>query len=221
MQARSSRSRIIVSFFLASVGFGGGCAAPGADSTRESTADSDYKIRIERPGADEASLTARPSASTRTLAFEMTGVAIAESSRPEGQRKAAMVQAAAIDALIKAVIEARRARGQTTADFTMKIGPRLTIVHQQLGDDYEVQISLIARGADVTFVLRGGVLQHEPYEQALLRRVFEETNGEFSLLTTEWDPARGGCKARVACYLPAGPQTIYAGDPRFENEFSP
>ena len=38
----------------------------------------------------------------------------------------------------------------------------------------------------------------------MIHRIFEETNGEFSLLGAEWSPEAGTWVATVGCYLPAG-----------------
>lgn len=189
-------------------------------SVQDSASEAPYKVRIERPGNASGVDSSRAlPAVARSLAFEMTGFAANAEGKSGAEQKAAGSQAAAIDGLTKAIIEARRGRGQSFEDFTVKIGPRLTITHRPIGDGYEVQATLIARGVDTTFIVRNGVLQHPPHELKMLRQVFEETNGEFELLTTRWEAA--GCEAKVACYLPAGLGTSFAGQAADETEPAP
>jgi hypothetical protein len=192
----------------------GGCAEKPAKTEVAST-ESDYAIRLERDraGSSSAAPLDRPRA-PRALTFEMSGFAAPPAGAITTEARTAAMQAAVLDAFVKALIEARRSRGQTTADFTARMGPRLTITHRQIGDGYEAEVTLISRGEDSTFVVRDGVLQHPPHEIRLLRQVFEETNGEFSLLSTEWSAPSGGCQATVACYRPAGlERPSLAGDP--------
>jgi hypothetical protein len=186
------------------------------------TSESPFVTRLERgAGATTPESVDDKPRMPRELAFEMAGFAAHKSDHATAEERAAVMQAAVIDALAKALIEARRARGQTTSDFTAKLGPRLTVVHRPIGDGYEVQLSLIARGVDTTFVVQDGVLQHPPHELKLLHQVFEQTNGEFSLLSAEWNALAGGCAAKVACYRPAALETKLAGDPVNETVSAP
>ena len=133
-----------------------------------------------------------------------------QDSTPE--QRAASTQAAIIDAFGKALIEARASRGQSTADFTAKIGPRMKVTHRTIDTGYEIQISLLYRGVESLFVVRNGVLQHPPQDLGLIRRLFEETNGEFSLLATDSTTTGGVALAKVGCYLPAGFDSRITGD---------
>lgn len=182
-----------------------GCESASSKGVNNSAAD--YTVRIDRPvgrGANEAN-----PIGPRSLAFEVTGFA---SQTGAAEDNASVKQAAILDAFVRALVESRRVRGETTGDFTTKIGRRVTVVHRQIGEGYEAQITLIARGVDTTFVVRDGVLQHEPHDLKLLRQVFDETNGEFALLAADWHPGLRGCNARVACYEPASSVRM-AGDP--------
>lgn len=182
-----------------------GCGGNRAAEVRDSNAE--YTVRINRPAGLQ---TTEPGAGVqRALAFEVAGFASQEGAAEDG---ASVKQAAILDAFVRAMVESRRVRGETTGDFTTKIGRRVTVVHRQIGEGYEAQITLIARGVDTTFVVRDGVLQHEPHDLKLLRQVFDETNGEYALLAADWHPGLRGCNARVACYEPV-PSVRMAGDP--------
>ncbi len=115
-------------------------------------------------------------------------------------------------AVRRALIEARRPRGQTTSGFTAELGPRLTVEHSPLDDGYEFRVCLQRDGLQKEFVVINGALQHEPHELTLLHQIFEDTRGEFSLLGTDWQPLRGECVATVGCYLPEGYDTKVAFD---------
>ena len=188
-----------------------------ADATAiQSQARPEYKIHVDRANNGAARAMADTDATgesdrQRTLAFEMVGYSTAAQDATLEQRAAAS-QAAVIDAFCKALIEARTARGQSAADFTVKIGPRLKVVHRTVDAGYEVQISLVYRGVESLMVVRNGVLQHPPQDLGLIHRLFEETNGEFSLLTTDAPAAGGVALAKVGCYLPAGFDTRLTGD---------
>lgn len=160
----------------------------------------------------------RDAAMNRTLAFRVVGQVPNAAPKGTQEERAAASQAAVIDALCKAMIEARQSRGQSTANFTAKIGPRMTFTHEGLPDgDEEITVSLISRGVETRFIVRGGELQHPPHDLRLLRQVFDETNGEFTLLETDSTSNPRVAQAVVACYLPAGlepgiPSNL-AGDP--------
>jgi hypothetical protein len=194
---------------LFSVALLAGCGSARTVAVSDTSTQADYKVRIQRSGPASASDTMASPA--RDLAFEVSGFGGATVGNDKSDEKTSVTQAAIVDALVKALVEARRSRGQTTGDFTTKLGPRVTIVHRQIGDGYEAQITLLARGVDTTFIVRDGVLQHEPHDLKLLRQVFDETNGEFALLGTTWKSVQHGCEARVACYQPAGMEGAVAG----------
>lgn len=189
---------------LAAICLVSGCQSQRSAGVQENGAG--YTVRIDRAtrvsGPEE-------SAPPRQLAFEVVGFA---SDSGTSDDTTSVKQAAILDAFVRAMVESRRVRGETTGDFTTKIGRRVTVVHRQIGEGYEAQITLIARGVDTTFVVRDGVLQHEPHDLKLLRQVFDETNGEFALLAADWHPGLRGCNARVACYEPV-PSVRMAGDP--------
>ncbi len=193
-----------------------GCGAK-EEEVNQSVSDQAYKITLDRGDNGSAVASQRGgrtdrSAGPRDLTFEMAGFSrLAESSDAQEQRAAAL-QAAIIDAFSKALIEARRSRGQSDADFIARLGPRLTVTHCSTGDGYEVQVELIARGAETTFVIRNGQMQHPPRDLQAIHRIFEETNGEFSLLGTEWSPEADVCVATVGCYLPARFEEALAGN---------
>ncbi|MEK6643946.1 MAG: hypothetical protein AABZ08_08555 [Planctomycetota bacterium] len=194
---------------LFSVALLAGCGSARTVAVSDTSTQTDYKVRIQRNSSASTSDTI--AAPARDLAFEVSGFAGATVGTDKSDEKTSVTQAAIVDAFVRAMVEARRNRGQTTGDFTTKIGPRVTIVHRQIGDGYEAQITLMARGVDTTFIVRDGVLKHEPHDLKLLRQVFDETNGEFALLGTTWKPVQRGCEARVACYQPAGMEGAVAG----------
>ncbi|MBN2560169.1 MAG: hypothetical protein JXQ75_04490 [Phycisphaerae bacterium] len=148
----------------------------------------------------------------RALSFEMAGFSCPQVAGDAQEERGAAMQAAMIDAFCQALIEARRARGRSDSDFTAQLGPRLTVTHRTVDDGYQVEVGLVSRGVQTSFVVRNGVLQHPPRDLRLIHQVFEETNGEFSLLGTEWMPATNTCVAKVGCYLPAGLAEALAGD---------
>jgi hypothetical protein len=195
---------------------GAGCGEPKPKQAGQK-AEEPYTVAINRAdngaavepgGANESVVAAVP----RTLAFEMAGFARAPGTGEPQEEKSAASQAAIIDAFSKALIEARKARGQPVSDFTAELGPRLTVQHSRVNGGYQVEVSLLARGVKSTFVVRDGVLQHPPRDLKLIQRIFDETNGEFSLLGTEWQPANGRYVARVGCYQPAGVGEAIAGE---------
>lgn len=147
----------------------------------------------------------------RKLAFEVSGTARSAPAGASQEQRAAARQAAIIDAFGKALIEARRSRGQPVSDFTAKLGPRLTVIHRTIGTGSEFEVRLIARGVQKVFVVRNGVLQHLPHDAGLVRKVFEETNGEFSLLPADQIASSDVCVAKVGCYVPAAMDGALAG----------
>lgn len=191
-----------------------GCTPAG--QVEEAGADRCYAITLDQGdnGAVAASNRAggaEHAVMARTLSFEMAGFSRRPATGDQREQRAAATQAAIIDALCKALIEARRDRGQTDADFTARLGPRLTVTHCTTNDGDEVHIELISRGVETTFAIRDGRLQHPPHDLKLIHRIFEETNGEFSLFGTDWSADTGTCVATVGCYLPAGLGAALAG----------
>ena len=191
-------------------GCGPGARNAQAVAARDAASNTGFTVRIDRRD-NGAAATARSAqeqkAIARELAFQMVGQAATVSGRPSHEARVAASQAAVIDAFTKALSEARRARGQSTSDFSAKIGPRLTFTHKALPDGDEVTVRIVSRGIESRFIVRDGELQHPPHDVRLLRQVFKETNGEFALIRTD-DTSRSGCvQATVACYLPRGAQT--------------
>lgn len=165
------------------------------------------KLDREDNGAAEAATDrgAGPSGTRpRQLAFKVTGVARKPADDDRAKARIAATQAAMIDAFRKALIEARQSRGQTTSDFAARLGPRLTVVHESGGGSEEFRVKLNYNGIDNTLVLRDGSLRHPPVDFRLIRRMFDETNGEFSLLSTDETSSDQVSTATVACYLPPG-----------------
>lgn len=147
----------------------------------------------------------------RRLAFEVSGTARAAPAGASQEQRAAAHQAAIIDAFGKALIEARRSRGQSVSGFTAKLGPRLTVVHRKVGTGDEIEVRLIARGIQKVFVVRDGVLQHLPHDVSLVRKIFDESNGEFSLLPADRAVRTDVCVAKVGCYVPMAMEGALAG----------
>lgn len=188
-----------------------------AEQVNQAAADKACTITLDREDNGAAVASTRTSRDRRpqmqrVLSFEMAGFSSVPDLGVTQEQRAAATQAAIIDAFCKALIEARRARGQTDSDFTARLGPRLTVTHRPVDDGYQVEANLISRGAETTFVVRDGQLQHQTHDVRMIHRLFEETNGEFSLLGTEWSSDAGACVAKVGCYLPAGLGEALAGD---------
>lgn len=219
------------SIIAGALGLALGSACNRAPSAEPPPVQDTWSVYIDSGEADTTQRASRAGDSTddsakptehlpRTLAFEMAGVARADAKQAEAARQAAVVEAFA-----QALIEARRLRRQPTADFTARLGPRLTVIHRSLGDGCEIEVSLTHRGEETRFEVKRGVLQHEPRNPDTLARLFDETNGEFALLETRWLPSGEECLARVACFRPAGmgtlaPETL-AGHPDDEPPIEP
>jgi hypothetical protein len=71
------------------------------------------------------------------------------------------------------------------------------------------------------FVVRNGVLQHPPHDLKAIQSMFAETNGEFSLLETDWSTGEDDYSAKVGCYVPEGMSTAIAGDVTAEDSEQP
>ena len=76
----------------------------------------------------------------RKLAFEVLGMARSAPAGASQEQRAAAHQAAIINAFGKALIEARRSRGQPVSGFSAKLGPRLTVVHRGVGAGGEIEV---------------------------------------------------------------------------------
>jgi len=191
------------------------CQSPEQPKTAAPTPEI-FTIHIDRGdnGAVEGRRHNRENKRTllpRVLAFEMSGVTEKPSTGTKADNHAATRQAAIIEAFAGALVEARRSRGQPTADFSAKLGPRLTVRHQSLEQGHVIEVRLRARGIETVFTVRNGELQHPPHDFAIIRRVFAETNGEFSLLAAGPATSSDQYVATVACYLPRAMDTALAG----------
>lgn len=176
-----------------------------------------YKVQIDREenGAAHSpqSRDADPEKiQPRNLAFEVTGFGRRPYSRAPQEGRASARQAAIIDAFCKALIETRRSRGESTSNFKAKLG-RLTVAHRTVGGGEEFEVRVIAQGIEKRFVVRDGVLQHLPHDFKLIHKMFEETEGKFSLLPPGPSPAPGTYVATVGCYLPVTTRERLAGGP--------
>ena len=153
----------------------------------------------------------------REFAFSVVGSAPVSTTLLSPEGRSAASQAAIIEALGSAIRETRKARGRSTTDFTAKIGDRLTFTQKTDGDSRESTVCLTYRGVENTIVVRDGVLRQPPVDFRLIRQLFAETNGEFSLLGTDRTSPDGIVLATVGCYVPAGfsdeltPQNVAQG----------
>lgn len=140
----------------------------------------------------------------RRLAYVIRGVGRADDHVADPDRRPSMSQAAVVEALCGAVAEARRLRGESGADLTVPLSPRLTITTKSAGPEtHEVELTLVVNGRSNVFRARGGVLQHPPNDLSIVRRVFEETHGDYALISTEFDLDGNQCVAVVGAYRPA------------------
>lgn len=186
-----------------------GCSKARNAGVEEESEPRPISVRLDRsnngaainvPTGRSADTVAPP----RELAFSVVGSAPGTEAPATMEAKAAASQAAILDAFAKALREARKSRGQTTSDFTARFGPRLTATDRTDGDAREFTVCLKYRGVDNTITVRNGALQQPPVDFRLIRRVFEETNGEFSLLDTDASSRDGIVLATVGCYIPPG-----------------
>lgn len=201
-----------------------GCSDNAGKRADQKTAINEAAFRIHIDRNDNGAAVAavqekeRRRMMPRQLAFEMAGFAELHEENAPQEARAAASQAAIVDAFTRALIEARRNRGQTTNNFTAEIGPRLRVSHTLLDDGYEVRISLISRGEESEIVVKNGVLQHPPRDMRLVHQIFEETNGEFSILDAGQLNQNGQYLAKVGCYLPKGFDTAIALDGEKDSE---
>ncbi len=208
----------LVALFGVMVGLAGGCSDSSMTASHGKRPPAPEGPTITLNQVDNGAVgnttgpVSRQSALPRLLAFEMAGFSRPITPAQTQEDRVAAAQAATIDALCQALIEARRSRGQSVADFTAQLGPRLTVTHCVVNGGYQIEVDLISRGVKTAFLVRDGVLQHPPHDLKLLQQVFAETNGEFSLLGAEWSPDTGTYVARVGCYVPAEFGEALAGE---------
>lgn len=187
-----------------------GCSESASDTkpTGESLNDH-FGVRVDRSenGAALQGPTSPDSDSIilqREFAFSVVGSAPVSTTLLSPEGRSAASQAAIIEALGSAIRETRKARGRSTTDFTARIGDRLTFTQKTDGDSTESTVCLTYRGVENTIIVRDGVLRQPPVDFRLIRQLFEETNGEFSLLGTDRTSPDGIVLATVGCYVPAG-----------------
>lgn len=162
--------------------------------------------RVQRPEQSAAS-------TTREFSFEMVGYACKDPENPVSSK-----QAAIIETLCSALIEARRCRGESTSNFTDRIGDRLIITHKGTPEDHELQVVLKLDDGSIKFDVNNGVLHSRVQDFEELQKVFDETDGEFALLSLESSDDLDGYEARVGCYLPNNTGMLLAGDTDAANE---
>ncbi len=214
-----NRSRRACRWAVAACGglFIAACQSPQQPKTEAPTpALEAFTIHIDRGnnGAVKGTGSRREDRRTpmpRIMAFEMSGTVEKPPADAEADRHAAAKQAAIIEAFAGALIEARRSRGQPTADFSAQMGPRLTVCHQSLEPGHAIEVRLTSRGVETVFAVRDGELQHPAHDFALVRRLFAETNGEFSLLGAGATTLSDQYIATVACYQPRVMDAALAG----------
>lgn len=193
-----------------------GCGGSRSASSSHGTSAESLSIKVDR-SENGAAINAPTRANSefvappREFAFSVVGTAPHASSKHSTEARAAASQAAIIDAFGAALREARKSRGQPTSDYTAKIGANLTVMDRTTGDTRELTVCLRYRGVDNTIIVRDGILQQPPVDFRLIRRLFDETNGEFSLLATDTSSRDGLVLATVGCYVPPG----------FENDLKP
>ena len=193
-----------------------GCSS-GEEVNQANDAEKVYPITLDRRDNGAAAPAARRGlaaypATPRTLSFEMAGFAHQSDTGDAQEQRAATTQAAIINAFCEALIESRRSQGLSTANFTTKPGPHLTVTHCTTDDGDEVQVDLVSQGRETRFLVRQGELQHPPRDLAIVHQIFQETDGDFCLLGTDWSVRSGTCLARVGCYTPAAMGEALAGD---------
>jgi len=204
-----SFSRVLVSIGICACWLSG-CGDPVSDTkpSGESAGDH-FGVRVDRSenGAaleGPAGHTSDSIAPPREFAFSVVGSAPVSTTLLSPEGRSAASQAAIIEALGSAIRETRKARGRSTTDFTAKIGDRLTFTQKTDGDSREITVCLTYRGVENTIIVRDGVLRQPPVDFRLIRQLFAETNGEFSLLGTDRTSPDGVVLATVGCYVPAG-----------------
>lgn len=186
-------------------------------------ANAAFNVRIDRAengaaGPVAAGDGAGAGTQRRAFAFEMTGVGKPPRADASAEQRAAASQAAIIEAFCQALMEARRARGETDPEFTVDFGPRLHVARSKAGEGYEIRVTLVSRGVETIFVVLDGKLQHEPYDLRQVRQVFAATNGEYALVGTDWSPTAGECLATVAHYAPAAASSALADGVKGEHD---
>jgi outer membrane murein-binding lipoprotein Lpp len=194
-----------------------GCQ-PAQKARQTASAEEDFGVRIDRNqnGAAAVAPTQRSadqktSTAPRALAFEMTGAGKMSEPGTSPEQRIAASQAAIIEAFCKAVMEARRTKGQPDAGFSTDFGPRLKVSRTAVEGGFESRVTLVSRGVETTFIVRDGKLQHEPHDLHQVQQIFDATNGEFALLGTSMSPVKGECVATVAHYVPGEVNSALAG----------
>ncbi len=223
MQMTRRRFVALATWLLcASVSFQAGCNSPNAGGPSAEPAagpavnldrtDNGAAVRLTRRAPRDDRRLQRP------LSFVMTGSAPFAAGDSTTDSRAAATQAAVIDALFAAVVENRRDAGESIVNFTQHLGPRVSLTHLSLEGRDEIRVKLASTRGESEFVVRDGVLTHPPYDFETLRRVFEATDGEFSLLETRRDALQKSITARVGCYGSVTTGTAIVADVEVEDE---
>lgn len=191
----------------------------GAQSSIQTAPQPSHTVRIDAGENGAASPARSVSADDRTdqkpraLMFEISGVAVLPSDGATQEQWAAAREAAVLDALAKAIMESRREAGLSDDNFVEKLAPKLTASRRVSVDGDEFEVRLIERGMERLFMIRDGVLLHPPHDFALVRKIFSETGGAFSLLPADMSPTNRYV-ARVGCYEAIGVNSRLAGEIR-------
>jgi hypothetical protein len=217
MKTRVARSTLFTHAAAVALVAGLICGCGPKEKARQTASTSNgFDVRIDRSENGAAAPAAHAGGqktgdTPRTLAFEMSGAGKMPESGASPERRAAANQAAIIEAFCKAVIEARKATGRPGSDFAVDFGPRLKVSRMAVDGGYESRVTLVSRGVETAFVVRNGQLQHEAHDFRQVQQIFDATDGEFSLLGTDWSPVKGECVATVARYTPAELNSALAG----------
>lgn len=147
----------------------------------------------------------------RVLVFETSGVAPIPKDGGTQEEWAAARESAVLDALAEGIMESRRDAGLPDRNFVDKIAPRLTAAHRTTDAGEEFELRLVDRGLERIFLIRDGLLQHPPHDFELVRKIFTETNGAFTLLPVDEAPLNRYV-ARVGCYERIGVESRLAGE---------
>ncbi|MBX3395877.1 MAG: hypothetical protein KF841_10970 [Phycisphaerae bacterium] len=201
-----------------------GCGSRGGpQSSIQFAGQPSHTVRIDAgengaaSPARSASADAHADRTPRALMFEVSGVALLPSDNAGQEQWAAAREAAVLDALAKAIMESRRGAGLSDDNFVEKLSPKLTASRRVSVDGDEFEIRLIDRGMERLFVMRDGILLHPPHDFALVRRIFTETGGAFSLLPADMSPTNRYV-ARVGCYEALGVESRMAGEIRTNHD---
>lgn len=197
----------------------GGCGQPVATPQQAAPAPPPVgpTVSIDRSDNGAAVQTAAYDASPewatpRRLSFVMAGIAHLDPKGASVESRAAAAQTAIVIALGRAVVESRLHRGEIESDFSVNLGPGLSLTRSIVEGNEQFELRFESAGQVSTFVVRDGRSSSPPQDLKTIRQIFEATGGEFGLLGTEPDPLRGTVIAKVAHYAAVDRDTALAGD---------